>query len=387
MRCCRRAGRSPAHVSERYQISVRHTGEPPALRFQRIAMKGIVVNFNRKATIYNLNICAIALLFVSWIVGCSDSRKESTTPPAAPPQQTVQSTEPSKTAAAAIRRVLDGLRQQNARAVWEFLPPSYRAEIQELVRDVAKQLDDDTWEAIVAVWQKARKVLPAKSAAIFGQAISENLSDNRSRPMVNPESLQRLFDSVGDSELADLKRLRQIDVGLFFEKTGGDVLQALGALPTDGAISSKSFENLAKVEVTLVSTSGDSAIVRMKWPDQDPTEHAYVRVEDHWLPKTLAEGWSESLANIRVQMVAWTVEFKQQPNAWSSQLKAVDQLLDELAATKSDDDARTVYQRGMQRLVATWLGTPSPAPTQSSPTPSAKKRKPPDTEELLPDEK
>ena len=349
--------------------------------------KGLVVKLNREVVTLKSRACAIALLIASSVFGCSDSSKEATTPPIAPPQNIVETSGPPKTADAAVRRVLDGLRQQKAREVWEFLPPAYRAEVQQLVRDVAQQLDDSTWEATVTVWQKARKVLPSKSAAIFGHATSEDSVDKATRPAINPESLQRLFDSVGSSELADLKRLRQIDVGQFLEKTGGDLLQTLGALPTGGTISSKSFENLAKVEVRLVSTSEDSAVVRMKWPDQEPTEHPYVRVDGYWLPKSLAESWSSSLAEIRVQALAWAEGLRQQPQSWTARLKELDQMLDGLAATNTDDDARQVYQRGMQRLVSAWTGTPPPRSETTRPAPPVKKRKVPDTEELLPDEK
>ena len=347
------------------------------------------MNLKREARARALTIFAVSLCCSCCLFGCSGSDNVASVPPTSTTQKVVEPDGPPKTADAAVRRVLGGLRQQNARTVWEFLPPAHRTEIEELVRDVAKMLDDETWEATVAVWQKARRVLPLKATAIRGQS-NAGSTERRSQSAVSPQSLQRLFDSVGDSELADLKRLRQIEIGLFLEKTGGELLQTLGALQTGGVISSTAFESLAKVEVTLVSTSADSAIVRMKWPDQEPTEHAYVRIDGYWLPKTLAESWSESVADIRKQAVAWADGLKQQPDSWNAQIKAIDQLLDEIAATKSNEETRATYQRGVQRLLVDWFGVTPTAPTRSLPTPSelpAKKRKLPDTEEVLPDEK
>ncbi|MCX7422042.1 MAG: hypothetical protein NT013_21220 [Planctomycetia bacterium] len=347
------------------------------------------MNLKREARTRALNVFVASLCFSSCLFGCSGSGNMASVSPTSTTQKAAEPDGPPKTADAAVRRVLDGLRQQNARVVWEFFPPSHRTELEELVHDVAKILDDNTWEATVAVWQKARRVLPPKATAIFGQA-TDGLIEKDSQPAVSPRSLQRLFDSVGDSELADLKQLRQVDLGMFLEKTGGELLQTLGALPTGGAISSKAFESLAKVEVTLVSTSEDSAIVRMKWPDQEATEHAYVRTNRYWLPKTLVESWSEVVADIRKQAMGWADGLKQQPDSWNARLKAIDQLLDEIAATKSNEDARVTYQRGVQQLAVDWFGVMPTAPTKSLPTPSdlpAKKRKIPDTEEVLPDEK
>lgn len=347
------------------------------------------MRLKREAHTHCLSVLVIALCCLSYLPGCSGSNDVAKEQRTSTVPKSVERNGPPKTADATIRRVLDGLQQHQARVVWDFLPPSHREEVQQLVRDLANKLDEDTWKVTVAVWQKARKVLPAKATAIFGRA-TDGSTENKSQTAIRPLSLQRLFDSVGDSELADLQRMRQIDIGLFLEKTGGELLQTLAALPTGGIASSKAFENLAKVEVTLVSSSTDSAVVRMKWPEQEPTEHAYVQVEGYWLPKTLAESWPENLSAFRSQAVAWADGLKQQPDSWIAHLKAIDQLLDELAATKSNEEARVTFQRGMQNLVTDWFGVKSESPTQLLPTPPnspPKKRKLPDTEEVLPDEK
>ena len=347
------------------------------------------MRLKREAYTHRLSVLVIALCCLCYLPGCSGSNDVATEQPTSTVPKSAEPNGPPKTADATIRRVLDGLQRHQARVVWDFLPPSHREEVQQLVHDLANKLDDDTWKATVAVWQKARKVLPAKATAIFGQATGGS-TENKSQTAISPQSLQRLFDSVGDSELADLQRMRQIDVGLFLEKTGHELLQTLAALPTGGAVSSKAVENLAKVEVTLVSSSTDSAVVRMKWPEQEPTEHAYVQIEGYWLPKTLAESWPENLSAFRSQAVAWADGLKQQPDSWIAHLKAIDQLLDELAATKSNEEARATFQSGMQNLVANWFGVKPETPTQLLPTPPKsppKKRKLPDTEEVLPDEK
>lgn len=333
------------------------------------------------------NIGAIAVLCGSLLVGCSGSGKEAAAPQIVSPQKEVAPSGPPQSADAAVRQVLDGLRQHNVRTVWEFLPPSHRMEIQNLVRDVAMQLDETSWKATVAVWRKASKVIPPRSNSIFGIGKSGSEVANNRTSAVDSESLQRLFDSIGNSELAEIKRMRQIDVGLFLEKTGGDVLQTLGSLATSGEMSSQAFEKLSKVEVTLVTASMDSATVSIKWPNQEPTTHEYVRVEGCWFPRVLAEVWTVSLSDIRRQAMAWAEGLKQQPEAWHARLNAVDQVLDEIAATKTDEDARVAYQKGMQRLVGAWFEQPPSVPEKISVSPTVKKRKLPDTEEVLPDEK
>ena len=88
-------------------------------------------------------------------------------------------------------------------------------------------------------------------------------------------------------------------------------------------------------------------------------------------------------------VLTWAMfEMSQQPESWTARLKEIDQLLDDLARTKSDDDARAVYQRGMQRLLAPWIGTPPSVPEETTRLQApVRKKKRPDTEEILPDEK
>src|SRR5439155_18160887 len=104
------------------------------------------------------------------MTGCSNRGREAPGVPAESPTATVDFSQPATRADDAVRRVLDGLRQRKVRAVWEFLPPSFRGDVQQLVRNVAARLEERTWQHTVAVWQKARKVLPSKASAIFGQA-------------------------------------------------------------------------------------------------------------------------------------------------------------------------------------------------------------------------
>ncbi len=326
-------------------------------------------------------LAATVLAFAALIGGCSDREKSSPSVSAESHPIAVEPSGPARTADEAVRRVLNGLRDRKARAVWDFLPPSYRGEVQQLVRDVAARLDDRTWQPTVAVWQKARKVLPSRGAALFSQPATDA---GNARTPISTDSLKRLLDSVGESELASLERLRTIDVGQFWEVTGSDVLWALGQLQSSGSPRDP-FANLAKVEVLLVSESGDQATVRMQWPEQAATEHHYIRIEGHWLPKSLADGWSSGLSDVRTQMITWSDRLRDDPETWEANLKNVEQLLAELEATDSDQDAREVWQRGLLRLMSTWSGVTRSAQEELQNDNTTRKPKVSDTEELLPD--
>ena len=142
----------------------------------------------------------------------------------------------------------------------------------------------------------------------------------------------------------------------------------------------------------LATASGDTATVTVRWPSQEPIEHRFVRVDGHWLPKSLAESWPTEFAAIRQRGLDWADSTTRQHEVWNTQLQTAEQLLDDVEAAPSTAAAHQRLLAGATQLLVAWLGQPSNLPSESDhPTPSEPATKPlrkskvPDTEELLPD--
>lgn len=330
-------------------------------------------------------------LLVGVSSGCSkpeDGKPPDISQPAVSPSSPVQADE-------AVRRVLHGLEQRQSRALWEFLPPSYRQDVQQLVRDVAKRLDEKSWGPFVATWQKARHVLPKKLKSLAPPETGDSGRGPGTGLPFDPAALAQLLDVVGDSELSDLSRLRSIELDRFFDQTGDKLLATLGRIAVGGTNGSADdpFSQFGKVQVELTSSTPETGVVRIRWPAQEPTPHEFVRVENHWIPQSLAEAWPSQFSEVRKLCLAWADDVRTHPDDRHARLREIDQWLDELAATKSDLESREVWQSGVTRLAASWFVPvlPSEAPpgreSSSEATPSKPVRlKRPDTEVLLPDE-
>jgi hypothetical protein len=291
----------------------------------------------------------------------------------------------------AVRRVLQGLEKRQSRALWEFLPPSYRRDVQRLARDVAERLDEKSWGPFVATWQKARQVLPTK----LNSLAPPKLGDNERRAGLNapfdPPALAQLLDAIGESELNDLQRLRSLELDRFLDQTGDKLLATLGRIAVGEANGSVDdpFSQFGKVQVELISAGLSTGVVKICWPEQEPTTQEFVRIEDHWIPQSLADAWPSQFAELREQSLAWANNVREHPDEWHARLREIDQWLDELAGSKSDADVRQVWQSGVSRLVLAWFGSASSADSTSrgetAPAKPARVKRP-ETEELLPDE-
>ena len=128
-----------------------------------------------------------------------------------------------------------------------------------------------------------------------------------------------------------------------------------GALGDTG-LGGNSFARFGDVKVELSEAKEDSALLTVQWPGQEPTRHEFVRVEKRWIPKSLAEAWPTEFPKVREQCLAWADELRTNPEPRHARLRELDELLDELAETKSLAEARQVWQDGASRLVVAWFG-------------------------------
>lgn len=293
------------------------------------------------------------------------------------------------TADVAVRNVLAGLQRQELTMLWEFLPPSYRGDVEKLVREIGERLDEKSWGPFVRTCRKARQVtseLAPKSDEAANESDRELIARLR--------SVEQLLNALSESELSDPSRLRHLDGARFLSGTGNRLIAAMssGALGNAG-LGKDAFSQFGEVKVELSELAGDSALLTVQWPGQEPTQHKFVRVEDHWIPQSLAETWPTEFPKVREQCLAWADELRSNPEPWHAKLREIDGLLDELAATKSLAETRQVWQVGASHLAVEWFGaipveSPKSEEIPISSPPSAKpaRVKKPDTEVLLPDE-
>lgn len=293
------------------------------------------------------------------------------------------------TADVAVRNVFAGLQRQELQTLWDFLPPTYRGDIEKLVHEFGERLDEKSWGPFVRTCRNARLVT-SKLVSKSDEAASESDRELIARL----RDVEQFLSALSESELSDPDQLRHLDGFRFLSGTGNRLIAAMsrGALG-DASFGRDAFSQFDQVKVDLSESTGDSTVLTVQWPGQEPTQHQFVRVEDHWIPLSLAEAWPTEFPKVREQCLAWADELRSNPEPWHARLSEIDGLFQELAKTKTLAETRQVWQTGVTHLVVEWFGAmpvESPTVTETpikSPQPTKAARvKRPDTEELLPDE-
>jgi hypothetical protein len=270
-----------------------------------------------------LSTLIIALVTIS--VGCSGDKSDS---PASEPDQ-------------AVTRVARGLADGKPEIAWQALPPSYRKDVSDLVHSAATKMDADVWNQSFALIQKITQLARDKRDFILDHPMVAQSSDNRKELEQGWDALVGIFDVMAKSDLSDLKKLERLDIDAFLAETGGDLMKHMeraASLSPDDSWSTQ-VSNLKKTKATIVSSSGDSAVVRVETPGVPTREEAYTQVEGHWVPEKLAKDWDREIAKARQQIEKMSTDYMAENKAKVlMQLSMAEGAVDSLLAAENAQD-------------------------------------------------
>uniref|UniRef100_UPI0026098CB9 hypothetical protein n=1 Tax=uncultured Gimesia sp. TaxID=1678688 RepID=UPI0026098CB9 len=278
-----------------------------------------------------LLILAVTLPLLS---GCSKPAEESAQKPAQPPK----ALGPDE----AMRAMMDGVNNQQMEALWNFLPASYQGDVNGLVHEFAGKMDPEMYNGTFQTLQRVTKLLKDKKAYILKNQTLMGLP-------VPPEKVAEFWDPVvalintlAQSDLSTLDKLKSFDGGKFLTTSGNQmakqVISISDLLPKkEGELSFS--EKTKQTKITLVSTEGDTAIIKMEVPGAEPTEEKMVKVEDKWIPKNLSDNWKSKMEDARKKLAELTPEkVTAQKEQTLAGIKEVNKVLASLESAKTEEE-------------------------------------------------
>jgi hypothetical protein len=264
------------------------------------------------------------------------------------------------TADAAVLAVLDGLRQNNPQALWDFLPTSYQQDVNDTVHEFAEKMDAELWNRVFGTLNKITEILKTKKEFILSHPELQGAEKVDPQQMAaNWDGVLELFATLLGSELFQLDELKNIDVGTYLAKTGGSLMRQasiLSKLSPDDPFGNQFHQKLADAEVELLESDGDRALVKLTTadPEDEPKDIEFVRVEEKWIPATLAESWDLKMTELKTKMsLAMAPEVISERKVQTLQiLDMVDPVLDQLLQAETVEDFHAV----VNETVAPGLG-------------------------------
>ena len=229
------------------------------------------------------------------------------------------------TAESTFQQTLIAFQEGRLETVFDFLPPSYQTDVNLLVHDFAAKMDHDIWSTSFKLLAKVGNLLKSKKAMIL------SLDGVKRAPQI--ESIKPHWDTIASgiydvatSEVADLSKLKQVDVrGLL--ASGGKLFRGM-PLPQFG-----------DVQVTTMKSDSTTATLSYKeHRDAEPKQVQFVFVEGKWLPKSIADGWSAGIADAKVILDELPGRISAVKPEVLKQLDALGGMIDQLQSARTSDE-------------------------------------------------
>lgn len=213
--------------------------------------------------------------------------------------------------AESMQVMIDGVSNQQLETFWEFLPTSYQNQFNEQAHELAAKMDPELYDGIFKSGQRLTKLLKDKKEFILKNQTIKGLP-------VPPEKVEEFWEptvnilsAIVNGESSSLEKLKKFDGKKLFSNEGNVVLK--NVFKISELIPSKEgtlnfSEKMKQTKVTLISTEGNTAMVKIEAPGEKPKELAMVLVEEKWIPKNLAESWKPRMDEIRKQIAEITPE-------------------------------------------------------------------------------
>jgi len=210
------------------------------------------------------------------------------------PAEPYQRPQPTEDPAAFFQAMDDQLRAGHVVVVFDALPPSYQQELDELAKLAAVKINGLTWSSLINSIHQWGEVIVTRQNWFFTHPLLDVDATS------NPEATQRLNDSilslaglirVGlDPQQMDLNSIQDHPLREWLLQRNQAISPYVAEMYRRGTLSPPEFavEKGRGKEVTLIMTRGETE-------DKVPL----VKVENVWLPKSIADAWEGKTKEIR----------------------------------------------------------------------------------------
>jgi hypothetical protein len=272
---------------------------------------------------------------------------------------------------AAARALQASMEAGDLRAVWDALPSSYQRDVNDLVHTFAANMDADLWRSGTGLVRKAIQVLKEKKEFILQQPALAASPVDTTAMIENWDPIVGVLETIAASDLADLEKLKTLDVGVFLDGTGKKIAEQLAALAKaadDQKLSLTEFPGvpvdamplagIGSAKFSTVKIEGDTATLGIE-NDGTMQEEEVVRVDGKWLPKKMVDQWSEQMQSAKTALTTQMPEnLKKNKMAIVVPMQVILGVLDQLLATKTQAEFDQVIQQVMQTFAPQGPGAP-----------------------------
>jgi hypothetical protein len=269
----------------------------------------------------------IGLLFL--LLGCSRSPEAI---PEAPPE--------------AVQAVVEGLVDNEPQVLWDALPPSYQADIREVINTFCTYMDADIYDRAFGVLAKAVRVMKEQEEFMFNSPIALSVPMLESSMGSQWDETIGLLNTIAKSDLSSLDSLSRMDPGDFLASTGHQVMDRVEDLRSRAQRSPRPNpwerigQALEEAQIDFTLTSDTQGSLRFSSATNDVVrEVELTQVEGRWVPSEMAAAWAERVEEAKANMAKLSgPEFEKAKPMLSMALGSLEGAMDALLQAESQQE-------------------------------------------------
>jgi hypothetical protein len=243
----------------------------------------------------------------------------------------------------AILQVARSIENNQPVGAWHALPESYQNDLNRTLSQFAGAMDADVWSAGTTTLGKLEDVLRRQKRFFLGSDLAMMMG-GRDAIEKDYDQIVKILSIVKGSDLMDLQKLRNADLGRILATTGAELMKAADdfqgqgpGLP--GGVSPGEIKTaFAGMEAELLSQEGDRAVVKISTPGEEPEDVDFVRIEGKWIPEDLAGDWNEMIQDMQDSIAQMGRMGQEEKAQFLMMTNMANGILDQLLAARSQED-------------------------------------------------
>lgn len=265
----------------------------------------------------------------------------------------------AKTPDKVVETVIQGLSKNKPQILWNALPENYQKDVNELLSDFATKMDKDIWNKTFELIQKIITILETKKDLILtGDMVNEAPVDKK-QISENWSSFVSILELIVKSELADLEKIRKLNIEKFMAGTVSDLMKKaseLSKLEKEDKYN-KELDKLTRIKTSIIKTGNEETTIKIEVPDEEPKVVVFIKVDNKWIPKDLADQWKEKISEIKKGLSEASEKIAiEEKQKFLGMMKSFDGILDQILAAKTKEDLEPIIGQGIGMLIGMFLG-------------------------------
>lgn len=184
-------------------------------------------------------------------------------------------------------------------AVYDALPPTYRKDVDDMVKLTASQLNQNSWQGLVGTAQRLGDVIVTHQTWFLSspriQALRPKDLDAVETQVLSLADLMRVGLSP---EATNLNQLQTIGFGQWLSERDGVIAPYLAQLVDQSGV------NISR-QVTVKSEKGEVAVISVE-QNGAAREIQLISVDGYWVPKTIADEWAANIESLKSDITGTT---------------------------------------------------------------------------------